>query len=118
MRRPTLDEKRYGPGFVPGPATSIKVKEFHKCYIENCRDKVYGTAELYVDETPPTLDWYTRMLAKLPAHSWVTLPFCFGHLEDVVKRSNVYQEEPDLWAPWRARPPVLPRPPKIIEGGN
>jgi len=114
MRRPTLNEKRYGEGFREGPSPQASVKTFKHCAIEGCGDRIYGTCELYVDDVPPALDWYTKMLSKLEPLHWNIVPFCFGHLEDVVKRSNEFMEEPDLWAPGRENPPVLPRPPKII----
>jgi hypothetical protein len=113
MRRPTLVEKTYGPGFRPVPHREV-VAPWSGCGVEGCSDQVYGSIEMYVDDVPPTMDWYTRVLAKLPQNVWTTVGFCQSHMEDVVRRS-VYdmQSEPDLWAPWRASPPVLTHPPKL-----
>lgn len=115
LRGKTLDEKRYGPGFRPVASISV-VAPFSGCGVADCSSPVYGSMELYVDDTPPSLDWYSRMLAKLPQNIWTTVEFCQSHLADVVQRS-VYdmQDEPDLWAPWRANPPVLTHPPKLKE---
>jgi hypothetical protein len=114
MRRPTLDEKRYGPGFRPGPSPQVVIKTYKHCAVEACDDPVYGTAELFIDDTPPQLDWYTRLLAKLPLHSWIIIPFCQGHLKEVIHKAEEVIQEPGLWAPGRDNPPVLPRPPKIL----
>ena len=83
--------------------------------MEGCTDPVYGSVELFVDDAPPILDWYTRLLSKLPARAWTAVKFCQGHLADVTQRS-VYDmyDQPDLWAPWRESPPVLTHPPKLI----
>jgi len=116
MRRPTLNEKRYGKGFREGPSLTVYVQTYHRCAVEGCGDKVYGTCELYVDDLPPALDWYTKILSKLQPQQWNVVPFCFGHLEDAMKRSVQAIEEPDLWAPGRENPPVLPRPPKLVGG--
>jgi hypothetical protein len=71
--------------------------------------------ELYVDDVPPIVDWYTRLLAKLPANVWTTVKFCQAHMKDVTQRS-VYDipDTPDSWAPWRDSPPVLVHPPKLL----
>jgi len=113
MRGRTLEEKRYGPGFRPGPVVRTAAP-WPGCSVEGCPDPVHGTAELYVDDPPPTLDWYTRVLAKLPARTWTRLGFCESHLRAVVERSEDYQTQPDLWAPGRDNPPVLPRPVKLL----
>lgn len=114
MRGRTLDEKRYGPGFRPGPVLE-RVVTFDHCAAEPCADPVAGSIELYVDDVPPALDWYTRILAKLTPGAWTRTPFCIGHMQDVVHRSLDMMDEPDLWAPGRASPPVLQHPPKLID---
>jgi hypothetical protein len=119
MRRPTLDEKRYGPGFRPGPSPQVVIKTYKKCAVENCDDPIYGTAELFIDDVPPAVDWYTTLLRKMVekySHSWVTIPFCEGHLKEVIERAEEVIQEPGLWAPGRENPPVLPRPPKLLKG--
>ena len=116
MRRPTLLEKRYGPGFREGPSPTVHVRTYHRCAVDGCQDPVFGTAELYVDDVPPALDWYTRILARLTPLAWSTVPFCVHHLEDVVRRSNEVLEDPGIWAPGRENPYVLPRPPKVLTG--
>lgn len=119
MRRPTLDEKRYGPGFRPGPSPTVEpVRTYKHCAVDECPDPVWGTAELWVDDVPPMIDWYSKLLRvlkdKYPG-AWVVTPFCHGHLEGVVQRSEELMENPDLWAPGRDNPPILPRPPKLVK---
>jgi hypothetical protein len=115
LRGKTIEEKLYGPGFRPTPHREVKAP-WAGCGIEGCSNKPHGSVELYVDDPPPIMDWYTRMLAKLPAQAWATVKFCEAHLKDVIQRSVYdFQDEPDLWAPWRASPPVLVHPPKVFE---
>jgi hypothetical protein len=72
--------------------------------------------ELYVDDPPPVMDWYSKVLSRLPARVWTRVSFCEGHLADVTRRSNIEMwDTPDLWAPWRASPPVLTHPPKLVK---
>lgn len=114
LRGKTLGEKNFGEGFRPEKLHSVKAP-WVGCAVEGCGDPLYGSVELFVDDRPPALDWYTKLLARLPERAYVTVRFCAKHLEDVVQRSVYeFQDEPDLWAPWRASPPVLPRPPKLI----
>ena len=114
MRRPTLLEKVYGPGFREEPHRKTKAP-WPGCGVAGCGDPVYGSCELYVDDSPPALDWYTRLLARLPARIWTEVKFCKSHLSDVMYRSvEEAWDMPDLWAPWRANPPVLAHPPKVI----
>jgi hypothetical protein len=114
LRGKTLGEKRYGEGFRPEHLQTVKAP-WAGCAVDGCADPVHGSVELFVDDTPPALDWYSKLLAKLPPRAYVECRFCAKHLEDVVQRSVYeFQDEPDLWAPWRASPPVLPRPPKLI----
>jgi len=122
MRRPTLEEKRYGPGFRPGPSPTVEPAPtitYRHCAVDECPDTVFGTAELWVDDVPPMLDWYSKLLKvlkdKYPG-AWVVTPLCQGHLEGVVQRSEEMMESPELWAPGRENPPMLPRPPKILKG--
>jgi hypothetical protein len=113
MRRPTLLERKYGEGYRDTPHRKA-VAPWHGCGVEGCGDPTYGSIEMYVDDVPPMMDWYSRILAKLPAGVWTTVGFCDAHLSEVVQRS-VYEllEEPDLWAPGRSSPPVLTHPPKV-----
>lgn len=115
----TLGEKQYGPGYrairyaavkAPWTGCAAEVNAGHPCNSE-----VYGSVEMYVDDYPPALDWYTRLLGKLPQNVWTTVRFCQSHLADVTQRS-VYeaQDEPDLWAPWRENPFILTHPPKLL----
>jgi hypothetical protein len=114
LRGKTLVEKLYGPGFRPVPHREAKAP-WSGCGVEGCIDAIHGSIELYVDDLPPALDWYTRLLARLPQNVWTAVSFCEGHLKDVIQRS-VYDmhDEPDFWAPWRASPPVLTHPPKLL----
>jgi hypothetical protein len=117
MRRPTLNEKRYGEGFREGPSPSIFVKSYKHCAVDTCDDPVYGTMEIFVDDAPVDVDWYSKLMRLLQEkypHAWVVTPFCKGHLEAVVRRATDVLDEPDLWAPGRNNPPVLPRPPKVL----
>ena len=113
-RGKTLLEKMYGPGFRPMPTLSA-VAPWAGCGVEGCSSAPYGSVELYVDDPPPMLDWYTRTLGRLPQNTWTTVKFCQSHLEAVIQRSVYDQwDAPDNWAPWRASPPVLTHPPKLI----
>jgi hypothetical protein len=69
---------------------------------------------MFVDDAPPQLDWYSRLLARLPERTWVRMGFCMKHLEDVVARSLDTMDITDRWAPWRENPPMLFRPPKLV----
>lgn len=110
MRGKTLEEKRFGPGFRPILQT-FQAIGIEGCGVEGCGDMPVGSVELYVDDYPQVVDWYTRILAKLPSPgAWWRVPFCLGHLEDVCQRSLDVQEEPDIWAPGRENPFVLLRP--------
>jgi hypothetical protein len=114
VRGKTLVEKAYGPGFRDTPHMQA-VAPWPGCGYEGCGDPFFGKHELYVDDPPPALDAYTRMLSKLPAHTWTWVSFCKGHFDDVSLRSGgELWDNPDLWAPWRASPPVLMHPPKLI----
>lgn len=113
MRGKTLAEKRYGDGFRPVPVLS-EVVTFKHCAVGDCGDPVAGSIELYVDDTPPMLDWYSKLLGKLAPGVWTRMPFCVGHMQDVVHRSLDLMDEPDLWAPGRMNPPVLQHPPVLI----
>lgn len=116
LRGKTLVEKAYGPGFRETPHREA-VAPWPGCGVEGCQAAVYGSIEMFVDDVPPAVDWYTKILRRLPQQVWVRVKFCQDHLADVTRRSvDEYQEEPDLWAPWRASPPVLTHPPKLIVG--
>src|SRR6266550_7441841 len=113
LRGKTLVEKAYGPGFREAPHREA-VAPWPGCGIEGCASPVYGSMELYVDDYPPLVDWYSRLLKRLPQNVWTRVKFCQSHLAEVTRRSvDDYQELPDLWAPWRASPPVLTHPPKL-----
>jgi hypothetical protein len=114
LRGKTLDEKRYGGGFRPEPVAFVRAP-FAGCGVQPCTDPIYGSVEMFVDDSPPQLDWYSRLLAKLPARKWVRMGFCMRHLEDVVARSLDAMDEPDGWAPWRESPPVLLHPPELVK---
>ena len=120
LRGKTLDEKKYGPGYRPG-ITEYAVAPWAGCGVEldnghRCSSKVAGSIEMYVDDCPPRMDWYTRLLAKLPPNVWTTVKFCEAHFAEVTRRSTLdLWDTPDQWAPWRASPPVLTHPPKVIE---
>lgn len=115
LRSTPLVEKVYGPGFRDGPVRFAKAP-WQGCGYEGCGDPVFGEQELYVDDAPPILDAYSKMLSKLPQGTWTWVKFCKGHFEDVTLRSNDnLWDGPDLWAPWRASPPVLTHPPKLIK---
>ena len=115
LRGKTLDEKRYGPGYRPG-ITEYAVAPWKGCGVEGCSDRIHGSVELYVDDSPPVLDWYSKVLSKLPVNVWTTVKFCESHLAEVMRRSTMdLWDTPDQWAPWRASPPVLTHPPKVIE---
>lgn len=118
LRGKTLVEKLYGPGFRPAAHATVDAP-WRGCGVSDCPDLVYGSVELYVDDSPPMFDWYGQLLAKLPQNTWTTVRFCKAHLNDVVQRS-VYDipDTPELWAPWRASPPVLTHPPKLILPGG
>src|SRR5205085_1103476 len=88
LRGKTLGEKNYGPGYRPSPLLST-VAKFTGCGIEGCADPVYGSIELYVDEVPPLVDWYSKLLRSLQRNVYVRVGFCQGHLADVVQRSTV-----------------------------
>lgn len=118
LRGKTLDEKRYGPGYRPVPSLT-KVMRFDGCAVMDCTTPVHATIELYVDDAPPITDWYTKLLGAIYAkhpNTYVRVGFCEPHMTEVVQRS-VYDiaEDPDQWAPWRDSPPVLPRPPKLVD---
>jgi hypothetical protein len=114
VRGKTLVEKAYGPGFRDTPHMQA-VAPWPGCGVEGCTDPVYGSRELYVDDPPPVFDWYTKLLARLPLRVWTDVKFCQGHMADVTVRSvEEPWDNPDLWAPWRASPPVLTHPPKLI----
>jgi hypothetical protein len=108
LRGKTLVEKNYGPGFRPEP-TLEENRVGVTCHLEACDSPTYGSIELFVDDAPPKLDWYTRLLASLPAHTWVRCGFCQSHLRDVTARSTDEMGEPDAWAPWRESPVLLVR---------
>lgn len=115
LRGALLVEKKYGPGF-----REVKHQEttapWAGCGIEGCTDRVYGSIELYVDDIPPVVDWYSRLLNRLPQNVWTKVKFCRGHLADVTKRStDDVWDGPDRWAPYRESPFVLTHPPKVIE---
>ena len=113
LRGKTLAEKVYGPGFRPEGLSSVAAP-FHGCGIEGCALRPGGSVEMYVDDHPPALDWYTRLLCRLPERSWVRVEFCVQHLGDVGRRSVEELDTPDAWAPWRANPPVFTRPPVLL----
>lgn len=122
-RGKTLAQLKYGEGMREGLMETF-VQPFNGCYAKvrlndgRCQDPPYGSIEIYVDESPPGMGWYERMLRDLsgflPKNSWARLIFCKGHLEEVVARSLEYLEDPDLWAPEQYAPPVMPRPPKVV----
>lgn len=112
MRRPTLDEKRYGPGFRPYPMHHI-VRTFNVCAVDGCADPVYGVVTLYVDDHPPAMDWYTRLLRTLPIGADTDVGLCTGHAREVIVRDEEFMMDPDLWAPGRENPPVLPSPMRV-----
>lgn len=115
LRGKTLVEKLYGPGFRETPHMKAEAP-WPGCGVEGCSDRVYGSVELYVDEVAPVMDWYSKLLARLPQNVWTKVNFCQGHLADVTQRSTVdLWDTPDLWAPWRQSPPVLMHPPKLVE---
>lgn len=117
MRGPTLQEKRYGPGFRPVPVRRVHAP-WPGCAAEvgdhPCADPPIGEAELWVDDTPPALDWYSKLLSKLPVQTWTWVKLCERHFtESVVKAEELVN--PDTWAPWRTNPAVLVRPPLMYE---
>lgn len=115
LRGTLLVEKVYGPGFREEPHRQ-QTAPWPGCGVESCADPIYGSVELWVDDAPPALDWYTRLLSKLPPRVWTEVKFCQGHLADVTRRSvDEAWNQPDLWAPWRDNPPVLIHPPKVVE---
>jgi hypothetical protein len=118
VRGATLLTKRYGPGFRPGPIEVVEAPNMDRCFAEQgdhpCSDPVAGKAELYVDESPPAVDTYTRLLNRLPVRKWVWLSLCQGHLIEVAKRSSEDQVEEVMWAPGASNPAILARPPKLL----
>lgn len=113
----TLAEKRYGKEYRPELAAAIVVT-FDHCAADACSDPVGCTMEVYVDDSPPALDWVTRMLAKMYARygrAWITVPFCIGHGTAMMQAGLDYIDSPDLWAPHRENPPVFPHPLKMIQ---
>lgn len=115
MRGKTLDEQRYGPGFRPWPYHVSPAGTYEQCAVDSCGDPVYAVATLYVDDHPPALDWYTRLLSKLELGADCEVPLCAGHSREVIERSEEMMDDPDLWAPGRENPPVLPSPPRLVE---
>lgn len=114
MRGLTLDEKRYGPGFRPWGMHHV-VRTFERCAVTGCDDPVYGVATLYVDDHPPALDWYTRLLNTLEIGADTDVGLCQGHSAEVIDRDEELMMNPDLWAPGRANPPVLPGPMRLTK---
>jgi hypothetical protein len=109
MRRPTLDEKNFGPGFRDRLVTH-GVRVFHDCAIPTCGDGVYAVVRLYVDAHPPGMDWYTRLVRSIPLGEETDVGLCQGHAADVVARDLEFMDNPDLWEPGRENPPVMPGP--------
>ena len=119
MRVKTLQQKNYGAGFRPGPLVqatapwtgcAAELKAGHKCMGE-----VWGSTEIYVDEAPPGVGWYERLLRSIPARTWVRMSFCEPHARDVIAKTDETFEEPDIWAPQTENPFFLPRPWNVIK---
>lgn len=114
LRGATLLEKKYGPGFRETKHQEANAP-WAGCGIEGCTDPIHGSIELYVDDIPPIIDWYSKLLNRLPQNVWTKVRFCQGHLADVTKRStDDVWDGPDQWAPWRESPFVLTHPPKTL----
>lgn len=113
LQGPTLKEKRYGAGFREEVLTFVSKAGDGTCAVSECKDPMYGMLEMFIDDQPPALDWYTRLLASLPERAWVNVPLCKGHAIDCAARSVEMLNEPDLWAPGRTNPAVFPHPLKL-----
>jgi hypothetical protein len=109
MRRPTLDEKRYGPGFRDRLITH-EVYVSDTCRVETCADPVHAIVRLYIDAYPPENNWYADLLKTLTIGAENDIGLCFGHAADVVAMDEEYMDNPDLWEPGRENPPVMPGP--------
>lgn len=114
MRGRTLLEKRHGVGMREGPV-QVTTAPWSGCGAEGCGSQPAGSIELYVDESMPIIDWYSRLLSKLPPRVWVRVAFCLQHLEAVVERGEEIMENVDSWAPGAVNPPVLPRSVRGVE---
>lgn len=115
----TLGEKRNGPGWRDYQTPQVGTVTFTQCFwSDDCGDPVEMVVEQSIDDHPPVIDAYTRMLAKLPVGAFVSAGFCMGHGEEVVQYGLQVLEDPDTWAPGRENPFVFPHPPKMIEGAE
>ena len=120
MRGLTLDQKRYGPGFRPGPLRQTEVP-WTGCSAmttveHQCTDPVVGKLCLWVDETPPPIpgDWYLRLLQRIPPRVDVWVPLCQGHFAEACARSIEDMDSEKMWAPGATNPSILPKPPLLI----
>jgi hypothetical protein len=115
VRGLTLGEKANGPGYRDRLLSS-EVRVFERCLVEGCTAKPEIVLQLYVDAhpAPSERDWYSKMLRTLAVGVETECGFCAPHARDVIAWDLEFLDDPDLWEPGRANPPVLPGPGRLI----
>jgi hypothetical protein len=112
VKRPTLAEKRNGPGYRDRLLTH-EVRVFHACGVEGCGDPVYCVLTLYVDAHPPGRGWYEKLLRTLVLGVDTEVGLCMGHARDVIELDDEWATQPERWEPGRVNPPVMPGPGRL-----